>query len=337
MKGSTLGHNYIGIWTNGDVNAPIDEPVEIIDYGSVLMDCATLENNQIGIKGRDILLQIDALDNCGDCQPMSENHRPNSFIREHGGSMYFDICLVNRAGSYQEQKVPAKGNYWSHIPYNGSLPNFLIREDCEMLFPIDLNLDYDFKLEEHPLDCKPFDVNNPPNYPDDDDCDMFVENTGGSDEVSVHTKHYEGLFKLHQGDILTAREEWESSANVSDTERLNAADKCRTKVDFARTYVPRSTGRPHQLFISQEGNNLVNASTFGLMVSPNPTDGKFTLYTKGGTYSARIFNTFGQLVHTLDFVDNAKVDLSDLAIGMYFIQVSSPKNSEIQTLRLVIK
>ena len=81
-------------------------------FGKVTMDCAKLINNQTGIEGTDVTLDIDAFVHC-NCTDIDQA-KPNSFIKSawHGGlDKHFVIC-------YQDITIPgnqisAQANYWS--------------------------------------------------------------------------------------------------------------------------------------------------------------------------------------------------------------------------------
>ena len=197
----------------------------------------------------------------------------------------------------------------------------------------------EFDLDDRPRSCNPFDRPNGPDYPNDNCSNMFVTPSGGGTQygVNVSTQYQEGIDKLVNDEFDLALDSWESTATMSDADRDSSDLKCQLKVDFARTYIPRYPDSPLQPFVSQGGNNTVKVSSFDLTVSPNPTSGKFTIRTTGGSYLTRIFDTFGKLVYMANFTDNTAVDLSKLNTGMYFVQVQNADNAELETRRIVIE
>ncbi|MEM9821272.1 MAG: T9SS type A sorting domain-containing protein [Bacteroidota bacterium] len=81
-------------------------------YGKVLMDCAKLINNDTGIQGEDVTLEIDAFVHC-NCTSL-EDAKSNSFIKSAWASAladHFDICY--RDISIPNGIISAQGNYWS--------------------------------------------------------------------------------------------------------------------------------------------------------------------------------------------------------------------------------
>jgi hypothetical protein len=106
-----------------------------LDYGLVLMDCANLLDNAVGIAGTDVLLQIDAIENSGSSN--SQYWRSNSFRRPIGGSL-FNICYEDRSDITE---VSAQGNYWfdpnitSTIQSQHLLQNANIGQGCVGYYP----------------------------------------------------------------------------------------------------------------------------------------------------------------------------------------------------------
>ncbi len=105
-SGATIQSNAIGIWVqkggDGDNNTT---------YGNVLMDCAKLVYNDVGIQGVDISLSIDALEHCS-CNDLSLVN-PNTFLNNLGTptpQRLFDICYDDL--ETQTPFINARANYW---------------------------------------------------------------------------------------------------------------------------------------------------------------------------------------------------------------------------------
>ncbi len=104
-SGATIDNNETGILVE---KGGIDNDGA---YGTVLMDCATLEDNGVGIKGEDVVLSIDAYVHCNCSDPAQIN--PNTFLKDEQsifGPLLFDICYQDLAG--QLNFIAAQGNYW---------------------------------------------------------------------------------------------------------------------------------------------------------------------------------------------------------------------------------
>ncbi len=337
---TVIENNFVGIWTNGGVNQPTPTPSEVIDYGSVFFDCVTLANNQTGIKGTDILLQIDALENCGECIPESEDHRPNTFIKEKN-TLYFDICLEDRADTYSNGDVSARGNYWDDdaFPVAGAAPpHYLIEENCDLPGSTTLSLDYSGFVTERPRGCNPYVEPTGPQIPPGDACDnMYVTPTGGNPTIVPATeKHHQGIKKLYDEDLPGAVTKLTNTANISDTDRASAADKCRTKIDFARTYVPRSVAMNPYIILPDDGTNTID-NPHGILISPNPGEGDFRIKTKGGDFTLYVFDVFGKLIVQSGFNDTYRLNLQSFTDGVYFVKVNSKNGNDDGTSVRLIK
>ena len=91
------------------------------DYGMVTMDCAKLINNQVGIQGTDVLLNLDACFNSGQYDNCDNSSvRPNIFINNSSANQLFQICYEDRTDI---EEIQARGNYWDASGANG-LPNY---------------------------------------------------------------------------------------------------------------------------------------------------------------------------------------------------------------------
>ncbi|HEY6159919.1 MAG TPA: T9SS type A sorting domain-containing protein [Bacteroidia bacterium] len=71
----------------------------------------------------------------------------------------------------------------------------------------------------------------------------------------------------------------------------------------------------------------------GLILSPNPSHGLFTLSGLTGTSEIKIYNSLGEKVFSGKiFSSGTRVDLSDKPRGIYFVQVMSEKESSTQKM-----
>lgn len=87
-------------------------------YGKVLMDCAKLINNGVGIEGEDVTLEIDAFVHC-NCNNL-DDAKPNTFIRSPwttAQEKHFNICYRDLT---PPSPILAQGNYWEGGSNNAS-------------------------------------------------------------------------------------------------------------------------------------------------------------------------------------------------------------------------
>lgn len=91
---------FAAVALNGTVSGPALHP---IIHGTLYMDCATLSAYN-GVKGSNIVFEIDAMENSG-------GEHPNSFICHYA----FDVCYYNELSDIVGT-INAKGNYWEFGP-----------------------------------------------------------------------------------------------------------------------------------------------------------------------------------------------------------------------------
>jgi hypothetical protein len=66
---------------------------------------------------------------------------------------------------------------------------------------------------------------------------------------------------------------------------------------------------------------------------PNPATDKLNIQTAGSeSYSADVLDLSGKLIHTFEGTSNTAVDISSLAVGVYFIQVSTAEGISVHKL-----
>ena len=123
-------------------------------YGNLHMDCATL-NAYTGVKGSNIIFEIDAMENSG-------GDHPNSFICHYA----FDVCYYGLLSDYVGD-INAKGNYWKYGPYEAGQnppPPFNVANiysfkdipwgnDCGHPVSNDHQLDFSNAVTDPPTDC----------------------------------------------------------------------------------------------------------------------------------------------------------------------------------------
>jgi len=101
-----------------------------LNAGLVLLDCARLINNQVGVRGIDVLLQVDSEENCLECGDNPQTQiQPNTLIApwvNDGPANIFDICYQN----FPIDEIPAKGNYWTNGSPNGQMWLFKENDIC---------------------------------------------------------------------------------------------------------------------------------------------------------------------------------------------------------------
>jgi len=134
---------------NGGVYGSATNP---IFYGNLYMDCAKI-NSYNGVKGSNVIFEIDAIEN-------SNGDHPNSFICKYA----FNICYYE---GFPVGTIYAKGNYWEFPPTDaGMLPpppydaaniysfkDIAWGEECGRPITNNHTLDYSQAVDKLPEDC----------------------------------------------------------------------------------------------------------------------------------------------------------------------------------------
>jgi hypothetical protein len=106
---ATIQGNQVGIFMQGgfrDISAGT-----IRNYGMVMMDCARMLDNRIGVLGSNVLLQVDAFANSGTQKwPYVRSNHFRLLQGDPSMRRLFYICYD--ANGYNINNVTARGNFW---------------------------------------------------------------------------------------------------------------------------------------------------------------------------------------------------------------------------------
>ncbi|KGE89263.1 hypothetical protein IX84_03850 [Phaeodactylibacter xiamenensis] len=317
MSGGELSNNDVGLYCPPGkyVNVTLRGQAEVADndfyglhivegnregsnYGLVTMDCARLLNNGLaGIKGQNLILNIDAFINS-----QTDNlafARSNHFQRGPNDALWFDICYD---GTLAEtiNAIPAEGNYWGTDHANpepgGGLYYYALDKTnfggCGG-FP-EISLAFGTKASGVPTSC-PSGPPTGPHVPPSKDCSGLMatptEQLGGS--------FFDAFFayqdRLEQEELTeTTYSLFAAVAQKSNTERGTASDQCKHYIDVARVFVPHTGGQNLQ---SAGGSPQGIQQRQGLSLSgqpsafPNPAQDEVAVEWSPGTqFSLRAIN-----------------------------------------------
>lgn len=354
--GSTISNNQIGVWMR---NGGIDP--QGLDYGIVLMDCSNLINNQYGIKGWDVLLQIDALMNGGNMQGLVA---PNTFEKGPDGVLLFDICYLYR---YNIQTVFARGNNWNPLPVSADwhLYNTGGQGSTCSDQPSNVTLDTDQPITDQtllgrycpgdPRDPESDDEPADPNgcltclivNPMDVACSSWPESavTGTISEV-FHNAWQDWYVE----DYPTALDGFAELTQGSDAWRDGLDAQCGHYVDVARIFSPKSTDDGQARLAN--GSVLVDRNdTFqtqnladraptviAVILTPNPSTGQVTLQgcPIGNNLQVVVFDLTGGVRYQSTLQNGGQMDLSSLTDGQYLVRVLNLDKGEHQTVQVQI-
>jgi hypothetical protein len=69
-----------------------------------------------------------------------------------------------------------------------------------------------------------------------------------------------------------------------------------------------------------------------LVVVPNPSDGHFTVFTRGNSH-LRVYSITGQIVKELKFTKSSSIDMTDVEKGVYFLR--DMRNGDITEIVII--
>lgn len=347
---ATISNNDIGIHIAQGATSN-----DALDYGLILMDCANLLNNSVGIKGQDILLQIDAYDNLGDND--ITYLRPNHFQNTDLGNL-FEICYDIR----DEAGVSARGNYWgtdnanietvSQTSYH-LLQNSNIGNGCVGYYP-NIPLDVNDKVLSEPTAC-PIAPEVPDN-PDPGFGHACVIAVGTPNEVVAH-EEYAVAYRTFDGKLATEEETggikymFAEMSAVDDTERNQASEACKQYIDVSRVMTsaevmkyqitgnnsnysqPMSTST----YNTQNQLALIPGKDHGIKLFPNPAKNYFQISIPASEnhYQIDIFNSLGHKVITTHTIESIEIKTSSWTPGLYHVLLTNERSGEIIVLKVI--
>lgn len=356
FAGSTISNNEIGVWMR---TGGIDP--QGLDYGIVLMDCSHLINNRYGIKGWDVLLQIDALMNAGNMQGIVA---PNTFILGLDGLFLFDVCYLYRTNI---QTVLARGNYWDPVPGANDWRLFNTGGtgiSCGTQ-PSNVALDISQPINDPTLLGRycPDDPRDPGTTNDDpsdpNDClDCLLVNpsdvvcaTGaeyGSEE-SISALFQQAWQKWMEEDYVNAEAEFAWLSVGSDGWRTSLNDLCGQYVDVARVFAPKSPGQGMAKSASPSNGSIGQQELIAspgpiersghLDLVPNPSTGQLTIRWPhhDGTLQVMVFDLTGGLHFQGQLRNGELIDLQELPAGTYLVRAMDLSLGTAQTIHLLIQ
>jgi hypothetical protein len=365
MSGGELSNNDVGLYCPPGkyVNVTLRGQAEVADndfyglhivegnregsnYGLVTMDCAKLLNNGLaGIKGQNLILNIDAFINS-----QTDNlayARSNHFQRGPNDALWFDICYD---GTLAEtiNTIPAEGNYWGTDHANpepgGGLYYYALDKTnfggCSG-FP-EISLGFGTKATGAPTSC-PSGPPTGPHVPPSKDCSGLMatptEQLGGS--------FFDAFFayqdRLEQEELTeTTYSLFAAVAQKSNTERGTASDQCKHYIDVARVFVPHTGGQNLQ---SAGGSPQGMQQRQGLSLSgqpsafPNPAQDEVAVeWNPGAQFSLRAINAAGQEVWSgLLPSGTHRLPVDSWAEGWYFLHFTTADGQRAHQLKVMVQ
>lgn len=313
------------------------------DHGLVLLDCARLINNDVGVRGKDLLIQIDAYQNSHTDNPTYL--RSNIFDCSLSPvQRLFDLCYDVR--SYASlSPIPARGNYWDFsLPFAGGARPWRVI-DLSVATSVCYagtagNILDPFTLTGYvglmPSSC--------PSYPSTmvNDAAACVYVPGGlGSPIDIRQRYYNAMAGWRaqlDNDEYDTTASWYDTfgqlAQMSDSIVATLGQNCQQYIRVARTFHPQSGSvlvRPEH-----PGDAVQDAYTRQeITVFPNPFSG--TVHITGVRQKAdwRVIDLLGRTLASGEiYAGDATLDLAHLPAGQYIIHLNGDSIASTQSILL---
>lgn len=339
--------------------------------GLVLLDCARMIDNGVGVKGIDVLLQMDAEENCLECAGNPNTQiRPNTLIAPYefdGPANIFDICYKGLYPELEDIQIPAKGNFWRTIPNlphvpQGGMWRFTRNDNCSGYVPDDV-LDETGYLSTEPTSC--------PDETPDDDCppgEICVVNPPDDKRVIVeiegnlynlHSQYAAAYQDFRNENITRSQERFMPIAGIPDEVKKNLSGVGRHYVDVARVMVnafrdsnkerpdeAKGKGRSIDTYEKTYGHLWLsgNKQTIGeeqakpinFSVYPNPASDQVMVEAAQGSYELSVYDILGSLIYRTIIDGRTNLEVANWQKGLYTIELKEMDNLENSMIQKLI-
>ncbi len=326
--GGTISNNAKGVHF---INNPTAE--YLLSVGRC--GCASIINNDVGVEGDNIVLDIDAIVHQMECN--SDVLFPNRF---NGNTEVFDICYTD--ASFPGNTILARGNYWGglslgHYSYsiknNGCITqNNLAVDDTDFIT--------DILTTPSCAVITPGTYPGTPQYPTSIDPQVNCEVIDGGVILQVHQQSKSAYEDLFYEDYPNAKSKYQPIANMDRSNNPN--HKCVNLINIAKCIVE---GVNNDQFATSYNSWLSSAVRFNpflaekqLAVYPNPVSNILTIESKKEEqYMARLYNVYGQQIAAFEFEKKTTYSVDKLNKGVYILEILDSQKRSLQTEKLIVE
>ncbi len=331
------------------------------EAGLVLLDCARLIDNGVGVRGIDVLLQMDAIENCLECEDIGNPQtqiRPNTFTSLYqfdGPVNIFDICYQN----FEVIGIPAKGNYWDgDLPVSdtpvGEMWRFRENEFCNGFINDNILTENPF-IATRPIGCpdETIDTGCPPEQICDinppGDKKVFVEIEGHM--YNLHSQYAAAYQDFRNENLTQSKERFMPIAGIPNEIKNSLNGVGKHYVDVARVMVNALQNSNQAGVNSEDSYN----DTYGHLwvpgaiqtlpedlkkdvsftVYPNPANNQVMIEATPNAYELSVYNVLGNPIHRITMDHRISLDVTKWAKGVYTVELKEEgnfKNRMIQKL-----
>ena len=279
-----------------------------------------LINNDIGIEGRDLLLQIDAYTNSHSVT----NFRSNTF-KCNPGQLLFKLCFDLRNVS-TSNPILARGNFWGFtMPFTYE-PWYTQRAFCASSSASGM-IDYSSHISTEPISCPLGDDQVDPEH-----TRMLCSiPSGSSTTIDVRTV-YKSFYKSWAEDIdneyYDSEGDWYdilSEVNYIDASSTTVSSDCKHQLDVMSTF------RKGTLLLRRAADEETMPTA--LRTYPNPVTNQLSCELPKGKWDIHITDMNGREVLFFRHQEGeVELDCRSLPAGMYLMKgTSGTEKGDIQS------
>jgi hypothetical protein len=320
LEGSFIQNSIAGVNMTGDDTK-----------GLVLMDCASLLNNEFGVFGDDIILMIDAVN--AQQHPL-DGSESNSFLRSGFSSnsdLYFSICYFVKS---PVQPIPMRRNWWAVNDINTAQTGpatfmSILFNNCTV--PSLVNVSQ--ALDRAPVACRAAEFAGP-TYEGagaEAECNTLV-----SGEFSVLGEAWHTAYQqLRLENFESAEAGFQPVADLWSADLSTYSPNCQLYIQTARAIVDGAGqgGAPRH---DKKANNDSNVYSL-VSINPNPSFGFVNVALPAETCALRVWDAYGKLVCETAASNVYRLEVSGWPSGLYWVDVSTSDSKLREHLKLVVQ
>ncbi|MFZ1610239.1 MAG: T9SS type A sorting domain-containing protein [Chitinophagales bacterium] len=298
--------------------------------------CGWIIQNETGILGEDILLDIDAITHAIN---EGDTAQPNRF---DGNTRAIEVCYEYFNNTYISDTLMARGNYWT----GGGAP---IGSDVSTGFDIkcsDITTDASLYVTTQPTSCDC--VGNCIDIEDEEaltlrmanySCNYYINNQGGG-RITIAEKYQEAYQLFLENDFNYAYQKFNWIKNRVEAEYPQGLPDGICKDLYGKAYWYKDQMAVIAEVYCQypfyermiEDNNIIPRFS----VFPNPAQNIVVIAcTEIGKTNYTIFSASGNQMQSGSFEGSTQLQLENYASGIYFINLQT--ETAVETLKLMVE
>ena len=332
-NGAVIEDNIVGV-DFGDTSLP-DFALTVGDIG-----CASIINNDVGVRGENIILNIDAIEHAAN-----NGGTPPRANRFDGNTTLFDICYTAPSIVNDNPTILMKGNYWGGGSFWSNTSLFKI--DLAFGSPAcgtTVNIDDSEFVTIIPYGCDLI-MSQTPQTPTPTKVKCELKNSN-DENILVHEQARLAFVDLAQENFTDAKSKYQPIADLSSQE-VNYEAACLHKIYFARC-MTEGLGDDVNSFIAilpnedngwEEGViDYIKPPIENFTIFPNPANDFIFIQNKQSVeFEIVIYNTFGQQVFTSEFTKELNLDVGSFDTGIYILDILDKSSKERIQKKIVIQ